>query len=1069
MIAALRRHRLLVLLTASVAALALAAALASRSHEPAGHPVADKGEKSEHKGEKAERLDSNEDIAKFTDYASTRQGADTPRQFARAVEQRRRMENSPVRMAGADGQWAPYGHGPLIADDPTYPTTLGDGFGKIEGRINDFAYVPQTKKLYAAVAQGGLWESGDMGGSWKPIGDNLPIQSTGAVGYTTGGGGTLIVATGDMAFSNDYAGVGTYWSTDDGSSWHKSHGAPDGALAFRVAVDPTNPNVVYLATGMGLYRSTDAGRSFTNVDLPTGACRGNSLKKNCFFANVVTDVAVQPTDRFGHNGGAVVAAVGWRDGQRSNLDGAPEAPANGLYLSDNGAPGSFTKVDDSTSGFTPTDRVGRVALGTSTGPGQDSRYLYAVVQDAQLFAGSLDGGEQDIPLVGTPSVLDGIYVSGDFGKTWTQMESRQEFFNPANGSALSQLTAAGIAPGYQVTYNEFIKPDPTRQSATGVPTRVILGMEEVWQNTIPNTPQDGHSQFQVIGEYTANGGACLVVPEQCGQKQAVAGNTTTHPDQHGIALVPDGNGGVTLVDGNDGGAYTQHVDSGQEFDNDHWGDGANKGFETLLPYGAAMAKDGTVYAGLQDNGQLKILPNGEQHAVYVGDGTNALVDPDDSKIAYDELPNAGINVSTDGGSTWNSMDPLLTDPDFVAPMVMDPGDAKHILAAGRNIAETTSGPDTTTCQPGDPSCTPSDTDWKYVYDLGTHGHPGDANATENTSDAPNHASAAWLQGDNAYIGFCGDCDPVKRHRIFHNGIATNVGGSKAPKRGTSDGWHITAARGLPNRIITGITPDPSDPRTIYVTLGASASRYFAPIGSMGESTQDVGSGHVFKSTDAGESFKDISGDLPDVQATSVLIRKSQVIVGTAIGVFVSNSKSGGHWGVLGRGMPAVAIYSMAFKPGDPDTLMAATFGRGIYTAKLSDVVTGCAVAVPYARFNRRYVRRARHGHAGRRLRLRGTSRVRRGCGRIKRVNLSIQHRVSRKRCRYLKRNGHFSKKVSCRHPRYIRARGTKRWRFTSRRALHRGTYTLRVRAVDSRGKHSPVSKRRHTRVRIRFR
>ena len=39
-----------------------------------------------------------------------------------------------------------------------------------------------------------------------------------------------------------------------------------------------------------------------------------------------------------------------------------------------------------------------------------------------------------------------------------------------------------------------------------------------------------------------------------------------------------------------------------------WGNGANKGFETLLPYGAAMAKDGTVYAGLQDNGQLKISP-----------------------------------------------------------------------------------------------------------------------------------------------------------------------------------------------------------------------------------------------------------------------------------------------------------------------------------------------------------------------------------------------------------------------------------------------------------------------------
>ncbi|MEA2427848.1 MAG: hypothetical protein QOF37_1476, partial [Thermoleophilaceae bacterium] len=601
MIAALRasagRHRLLVLTTTALAAIAAVVGLANRAEQrrtargcPSGQRVvradlvAAEGDAEQRKAESGKRKageagdyeshfagkcapvshpESAKDLARFSDFAATRQGSDSPQAFAKAARRRQRMESSPVRMAGADGQWAPYGHGPLIADDPAYPTTLGDGFGKIEGRINDFTYVPQTKKLYAAVAQGGLWESADAGGTWKPIGDNLPIQSTGAVGYTTAGGGTLIVATGDMAFSNDYAGAGTYWSTDDGASWHKSAGAPDGALSFRVATDPTDPSVVYLATGLGLYRSTDAGRSFTNVDLPTGSCHGNSLKKNCFFANVVTDVAVQATDKLGHNGGKVVAAVGWRDGQRTNLDGAPEAPANGLYRSDNGRPGTFAKVPDS-AGFTPTDHAGRVALGTTTGPNQDSRYLYAVSQDAKLFAGSL-GGEQDIPLVGTPSVLDAIYVSKDFGQTWTQMESRQEFFNPANGSALSQLTAAGIAPGYQVTYNEFIKPDPTRQSATGVPTRVILGMEEVWQNTVPNTPQDGHSQFQVIGEYTANGGACLVVPEQCGQKQQVAGNTTTHPDQHGVALVPDGKGGVTLFDGNDGGAYAQHVDSGQEF------------------------------------------------------------------------------------------------------------------------------------------------------------------------------------------------------------------------------------------------------------------------------------------------------------------------------------------------------------------------------------------------------------------------------------------------------------------------------------------------------------------------
>jgi photosystem II stability/assembly factor-like uncharacterized protein len=1035
--------------------------------------------------------ESNRDLAKFNEAASTRQGSDSPREFAKALRQRDRLAAgaAAANIPGTDGKWTPYGKGPLIGDDPTYPTTLGDGFGKINGRVSDFAYVDSTKKLYAAVAQGGVWESSNLGDNWKSIGDKLPIQSTGALAFTPAGGGTLIVATGDHAFSNDYAGVGAYWTTDDGKTWHKSKGSPVGALSFRVAVDPNDANVVYLATGKGLFRSGDAGRTFKNVNLPTGDCEGDSGKPNCFFANVVTDVAVQPKDKLGHNGGAVIAAVGWRAGQFPNFNDKPQAPANGLYRSDNGAVGSFKKVPES-AGFTPTERAGRAEFGVTTGPDQNSEYLYAISQDAPLFV-EQSGGENDVALgvPGTPSVLDAIYVSPDFGKSWTVMESRQEFFNPANGSALAALTPLGIGPGYQVTYNQWIKPDPTRTAPDGTPARVMLGMEEVWQATSPGglLPQSGHSQFNVIGAYTANGGACLVVPEQCGTKQAVAGNTTTHPDQHGATLVPDGNGGVTLVVGNDGGVYKQHADSGQDFDQTHWGDGANNGFHTLLPYGAAMAKDGTVYAGLQDNGQLKILPNGEQHTVYVGDGTFALVDPNDSKIAYDELPNAGINVSTDGGTTWSSMDPQLSDPDFVAPMVMDPHSAKHIVAAGRDIAETTSGPDTTTCHSDDPSCIGADTDWKYVYNLGTMKHPGDPDAQASSDpvqsggsgaeDAPNHASAAAVNGANIYIGFCGDCDPVKRHRVFHNGFATNVGGDKPPKIGTADGWHITEAKGLPNRIITGVTPDPKDPKTVYVTLGASASRYFAPLGSLGENASDAAGGHVYKSTDAGQTFKDISGNLPNVQATWPLVRNGQLVVATAVGVYASRGKSGGKYAPLGSSLPNVAVYQISLKPGDPSTLVAATYGRGVYTYKFSGTGSGgggggCVDRVrPKTRFAKAALQSARRGRGARKLRLRGTV-TDRGCkgrkNRIKRTIISVARQdgsgVHRQQtCRNLMANGRFSKSGSCHKFIYLKARrkGTK-WSFTTKRPVQPGQYRIRVKSIDAAGNRERPAKRTNT-------
>src|SRR3954452_25064011 len=972
--------------------------------------------------------ESAEDLDKIGEAVTSRLGSSDARgALTRAIEQRNRLRaKAPAAgIPGTGGTWTPYGKGPLRFDDPTYPAAYGDGFGHVNGRVNDLTYVPQTKRLYAAVAQGGVGESPDLGKTWRSIGDTLPIGSTGAVGWTSADGGTLIVATGDHAFSNDYAGVGVYWSVDDGVTWVKAKGAPDGALSYRVAVDPTNSQIVYVATGVGLYRSTDGGKSFTNVRLPTGDCAGDSTKPNCFFANIVTDVALQPKDSFGHGGGAVLATVGWRAGQRPNFNGQPESPNNGVYRSDSGAPGSFGKVDG--TGYPGSDVAGRAELGVASGQGQNSGYVYAIVQDTKLFQDTV-GGENDIPLVGTPSVLNGIYVSQDFGKSWTQMASRQDFFNPANGSSLSPLVAAGIGPGYQVTYNEWIKPDPTRTGAGGVPTRLLFGMEEVWKSAIPGQPQDGHGNFKAVGQYTANGGACLVIPEQCGQKQNVTpNNTTTHPDQHGSALVPDGQGGLTLVVSNDGGVYSQHADSGQEFDQSRWGLGNNESFYTLLPYGVAVAKDGTAYAGLQDNGQMKIDPDGTQHAVYVGDGTFALVDPDNSQVNYDELPLAGINVSTDGGKSYSSIDPGLTDPDFVAPMVMDPGDAKHLMVVGREVKETTFGPDTTSpCDESDPTQAPCDNSksWKTVYDLGTQQHPGDANANKpagdpingpgkpDPADPYNHGISATLIGKDAYVGFCGSCDPVKLKQKFKNGIATNLGGS----------WHIAGARGLPNRFPTSVTMDPRDHRTVYVTLGASAARYFAPLGSQGDDA--IGSpagGFLFKSTDAGETFKDITGNLPKVQTTWTIVRNGQLIVADAVGIFASRGTDGGNYAPLGEGLPPTATYSMTLKPGDPNTLVAATFGRGIYRYTFADPHParrpgpGCRDRTgPRSKFKKT----ARAASARRKVRLSGTSSDR-GCGRsfrgtVKRVRISIA-RITGRKCRSMTSSGRLSRKrTSCR-------------------------------------------------------
>jgi len=179
----------------------------------------------------------------------------------------------------------------------------------------------------------------------------------GAVGFSTANKGTVIAGTGDSAVGGIFtpSGLGVYTSTNDGRSWTKAAGVPDGAVTYKVAVDPTNASVNYVATSKGLYRSTDNGLTYTNVVLPTTCTDLNDVR--CNFANVVSDVGVRPGT------GAVIAAVGWAYGQRQTKAGIVMAPQNGIYTSPTGQPGSFTfqnpgSAAPTSNGFAPTPTVG---------------------------------------------------------------------------------------------------------------------------------------------------------------------------------------------------------------------------------------------------------------------------------------------------------------------------------------------------------------------------------------------------------------------------------------------------------------------------------------------------------------------------------------------------------------------------------------------------------------------------------------------------------------------------------------------------------------------------------------
>ena len=940
-----------------------------------------------------------------------------------ALEVKAQLTAQQANIPFANGHWQTYAKTVLINGTSAtsgYDSQSGHGGIPVNSaRVDSFSWDPVNKRLFAS-GPGGIWMTqainGDVstlatqGSPWKSVGDKLPIQLVSQVAWTPAGGGRLIALTGEQTIGGGimYTGLGAYWSSDLGQTWMHSIGVPDGAMAFRVAVDESNSNIIYTATSKGLFRSTDAGAHFANVNLPVSAsCEGTWTGK-CQFANVVTDVVVKKPGGAlgvicGANGCPVLAAVGYYRGALPYADGlgTPRAPGNGLYRSDSGQPGTFTRVGDTVptgavpptvtnqSGITPAgfasqERIGRVQLGAAIGDLQDHNYIYANVQDAILInKGGFTGIDIDVGvdeptnpataacntvppgtdptgLVATTCSLvalasaratyfNGIYVSPDFGSTWVRLLGTGDMMAiaPTSGSTLGVLQVLGYGPGIQSWYNNWIKPDPTQ--GVGAPARFEFGLEEVWQYAPATaTSTTASPQWKVIGTYLA-GEFCaglslgaftsiagLPPPPACPIRDGFTNDTTTtHPDQHDGIFIPDSNGGVWLFVGHDGGVNKQYSanPATDPFTNTKWGQGnaynANWGMLTLMPWGISVAADGTVYSGHQDNAMGRIdAVTREWDAIGGGDGGVTAVDPNNSNTAYFGGGNGGNFRTFDGGKTRNG-DVVggQGGVTFVPAFKLDPLDANHMVGANTSVGESLDIAAVTQHS-------------TTVFDLGTDPATGAARAAG--------VHALDVLGDAAYVGWCGPCSvpaPPGPGKMFQNGIATNVFGPMPPQKGTSIGWHFASALGLPNRYIYVTYIDPLDPsaHTVYVGLSSEYNTArWSEAGQYLDTNPEIGTGHLFASSDAGETFTNISGNLPDIEVSAIVRRGNQLIVGTQVGAFISSDLSGSSWTPLGDGPGAsTAIQNLILQPGNASHLFAGTYGRGVQMYDFSAVSQTC--------------------------------------------------------------------------------------------------------------------------------
>ncbi|WP_298117969.1 T9SS type A sorting domain-containing protein [Flavobacterium sp.] len=150
------------------------------------------------------------------------------------------------------------------------------------GRVNIVHVDPSNPNtLYMGTPAGGIWKSINSGTSWTPLSDNLPQIGVSGIAVDYSNSNVIYIATGDKDATDTYS-IGVLKSTDGGSTWNTTglSFTNTSTTAGDIVIHPTNNQILWCATSVGLYKTTDAGATWTVVqagDFAQGTIR---LKPN---------------------------------------------------------------------------------------------------------------------------------------------------------------------------------------------------------------------------------------------------------------------------------------------------------------------------------------------------------------------------------------------------------------------------------------------------------------------------------------------------------------------------------------------------------------------------------------------------------------------------------------------------------------------------------------------------------------------------------------------------------------------------------------------------------------------
>ncbi|MEJ2238735.1 MAG: hypothetical protein P8X82_10595 [Gemmatimonadales bacterium] len=285
--------------------------------------------------------------------------------------------------------------------------------GPVGNRVAAVTGVPGDRFTYlVGAATGGIWKTEDAGLHWKPVFDDQPVPSVGALAVAPSDPAIVWAGTGEPFIrSNVSIGDGVWKSTDGGETWTHS-GLPGPGRISRIVIHPTDPDIVYAAqlghgyspqATRGIYRTTDGGATWEQVlfvDENTGA----------------SDLIMDP------NNSRILFAGMW---QLELKTWTRESGGSGsaIYMSKDGGD-SWTRLEG--HGL-PTRPVGKIGLCMSP---DDSRRVYALIETG-------DG----VPIHGEETDSGELWRSDDGGTNWTLTS-----FNHDLATRHAYYTRCAVAP-----------------------------------------------------------------------------------------------------------------------------------------------------------------------------------------------------------------------------------------------------------------------------------------------------------------------------------------------------------------------------------------------------------------------------------------------------------------------------------------------------------------------------------------------------------------------------------------------------------------------------------------------